>query len=227
MKRVGDLWRRVVDPDNLWAAYLNARKGKRSRADVAAFCLRAERELLLLHEELSGERWQPGAYRHFKIYDNKPRIISAAPFRDRVVHHAVMRVVEPILDRRFIPWTYACRKGKGVHKAVNHYQRAGRRYAYALKLDVRWYFQSIDHEILKQQLRRRIKDARVLRLLNRIIDHSAHLQPSRLSFPGDDLLTCLERPHGITIGNLTSQIFANLYLNDIDQEVDPKNWTGC
>jgi len=100
MKRVGQLWRQVVSVDNLLLAYYRARQGKRQRADVAAFSFNVEQEIFALHDELTTGNYQPGAYRQFIIRERKPRLISAAPFRDRVVHHAVMNVLEPILDRR-------------------------------------------------------------------------------------------------------------------------------
>ena len=149
----------------------------------------------------------------------KPRLIAAAPFRDRVVHHALMNVLEPLLDRRFIADSYACRRGKGVHGAVARYQGWSRRYRYALKMDVQRYFPSIDRQLLKDKLRRMVKDDGVLWLLGRIIDTAPPELGVAWRFPGDDLLTPLERPTGIPIGNLTSQILANLYLNDFDHWV--------
>ena len=166
---------------------------------MAAFFLDLEGELLRLQAELRDGRYQPGPYRQFWIRDRKPRLISAAPFRDRVVHHAVMAPLEPWLDRRFIAHSYACRPGKGAHRAVDYYQRQARRYPYVLKVDIARYFPSIHCAILSEQLRRYVADPALLGVLQRILDAS----------PSD-------RGVGIPIGNLTSQIFANLYLNDID-----------
>ena len=135
-----------------------------------------------------------------------------------------MNLIEPPLDRTFIHDSYACRRGKGVHAAVDRYQGWARRNAYALKMDVARYFPSIDHEILKEKLRRRIKDARVLALLDRIIDTSPPVEEPPVYFPGDDLLTPLERRRGIPIGNLTSQFLANLYLDDLDHYVKQRAW---
>ena len=160
--------------------------------------------------------YSPGAYRQFTVYERKPRLISVAPFRDRVVHHAVMHVLEPLLDQRFIPDTYACRKNKGVHRAVDRYQQFAREYAYVLKLDIRRYFPSIDRTILIQQLDRRIKDKSVLDLLHRIIDNGPETGGPVQFFPGDDLVSVSERRRGLPIGNLTSQFFANLYLDEFD-----------
>ncbi len=217
MKRLRDLWPQLITFDNLWQAWRQARRGKSRSAGAVAFELDLERELLALQRELNDGAYQPGAYRLFTLYERKPRLIAAAPFRDRVVHHAVMNVIEPPLDRTFIFDSYACRRGKGTHAAVDRYQRWAQRYPYVLKLDIQRYFPAIDHARLKAKLRRRIADPQVLALLDQIIDGSpteAAGEPAW--FLGDDLLTPLERRHGIPIGNLTSQFFANLYLDDLD-----------
>jgi retron-type reverse transcriptase len=220
MKRLGNLWPQVLDFENLLLAFRKARKGKRTRAEVARFDLDLERELLALQSELRDGRYRPGTYRIFTIYERKPRQIAAAPFRDRVVHHALLNLIEPLLDRRFIHDSYACRPGKGVHRAADRYQTWARRYAYALKLDVARYFPSIDHDILKCQLRRHLKDLGVLWLFDLIIDHSPPFPDEPVTyFPGDDLFTPLARRSGIPIGNLTSQFLANLYLNELDHFV--------
>jgi RNA-directed DNA polymerase len=186
---------------------------------VAEFGLDLERELIALQQELENGEYKPGAYRLFTIYDRKPRVIAAAPFRDRVVHHAVMNLIEPPLDRTFISDSYACRHGKGVHAAVDRYQAWAQAYKHVLKMDVRQYFPSIDHILLKAKLRRRIKDERASELLDRIIDGSPNATAEPCYFPGDELFTPLERRVGIPIGNLTSQFFANLYLDDLDHYI--------
>ena len=216
MKRIGRIWDKVVAMDNLYAAFCKARKGKRRRPDVARFSLDLEQALCGLQRELVSGQYSPGAYRQFTLYERKPRVISVAPFRDRVVHHAVMNVLEPLLDKRFIPDSYACRQNKGVHEAVARYQQFARCNAYILKLDIRRYFPSIDQAILKQQLARRIKDRPVLNLLDRIIDNSPDTRAPVHFFPGDNLVSVSERRRGLPIGNLTSQFFANLYLDEFD-----------
>ncbi len=219
MKRLGALWPALTSWDNLLLAYRKARLGKRRRSEVARFSCHLEPELLALQRELLDGDYQPGAYRQFTIYDRKPRVISAAPFRDRVVHHAVMNMIDAPLDKRFIEDSYACRKGKGVHAAVNRYQAYAQKYAYVLKLDIRQYFPTIDHGILKNALARRIKDLNTLKLLSLIIDASPEsIAPFDL-FSGDDLFSALAQRRGIPIGNLTSQFFANLYLDDFDHWV--------
>lgn len=219
MKRITNIWAQVVSFENLWRAYRTARLGKRTRRGGAEFGLNLERELLSLQCELADGSYRPGAYRQFTIYERKPRLISAAPFRDRVVHHAIMQLLEPILDRKFIYDSYACRRGKGVHAAMTRYQAWAQTYRYVLKMDVQRYFPSIDHVLLKDKLRRMIGDGRVLTLLDLLIDGSPRLEAELDYFPGDNLLSPLGRRRGIPIGNLTSQFFANLYLNDLDHEL--------
>lgn len=219
MKRIDGIWAPLTSFENLLRAYHKARRGKRGRPGVAEFGLNLERELLALQRALHDGTYRPGDYRLFTIYERKPRIIAAAPFCDRVVHHAVMRCIEPTLDRTFVSDSFACRRGKGVHAAVDRYQAWAQTYRYVLKMDVRQYFPSIDHELLKEKLRRRIKDERVLDLLDRIIESSPQGASVPCYFPGDDLLTPVDRRIGIPIGNLTSQFFANLYLDDLDQAI--------
>jgi retron-type reverse transcriptase len=218
MKRLGRIWPDLVSFDNLLSAYRKARKGKQSSPAVAEFTLNLESELLSLQQELTSFTYRPGEYRLFTLYERKKRQIAAAPFRDRVVHHAIMNRIEPAIDRRFIHDSYACRQGKGVHAAVDRYQAWSRRYPYVLKLDIEQYFPSIDHEILKRKLRCYVKDRYVLALLDRIID-TAPIETGRpdcVYFPGDELFTPMERRTGLPIGNLTSQFFANLYLDGVD-----------
>jgi hypothetical protein len=210
-------WDDVISFANLLHAYHRARRGKGARPDVITFGVNLETELLELQERLSNGHYRPGPYRQFTVYERKPRLISAAPFVDRVVHHAVMAIVEPYIDPQFIPDSYACRAGKGVHAAVRRYQRLARRFAYVVHLDVRQYFPSIDHAVLKAMLTRRIADARIVDLLHRIVDSGPAVSGDLRYFGDDDLFTPLQRRRGIPIGNLTSQFFANLYLDDFDQ----------
>ena len=219
MKRIGDLWPRILDFQNLLLAWRRARRGKRSRSAVVRFGLDLERNLFELQAELASHHYRPGEYRQFEIYDRKVRTISAAPFRDRVVHHALMNLVEPALDSRFIHHCYACRTGKGVHAAVNRSQRWAARYRYALKLDVSRYFPSIDHHIVKAKLARLIKDPDVLWLFGQIIDSAPPVNTPLTVFPGDDLVELMRRRRGLPIGNLTSQFLGNLYLNDLDHHL--------
>ena len=178
MKRQGNLWEGMISFESLLLAAHAAARGKRFKPGVARFVFDLERQLLRLHEELASKTYRPGPYRTFTIYEGKTRQISAAPFRDRVVHHALTGVLEPIFERSFIFDSYACRKGKGTHAAVDRCQQFARRYRYVLKADVRKFFPSIDHEILKTLIARKIKDPDVLWLVGLIIDHSNPPGPS-------------------------------------------------
>ena len=216
MKRWTDLWPGVVSWSNLVLAARKARRGKRSREVVQRFEFHQERELLRLqHELLSGE-YQPGPFTTHWITQPKPRLISAAPYRDRVVHHALMNVLEPLLDRHFHRDSYACRIGKGTHHAARRLQQLMKQFPYTLQCDVVKFFPSIDHDILKELFRQRIKDCRVLALLDTVVDGSNEQEAVIQWFPGDSLLSPADRRKGLPIGNLTSQWFANWYLTNFD-----------
>ena len=148
MKRHGNLFDELVSWPNLLKAAYQAARGKRFRDNVARFNFDYERQLLQLGRELQARAYRPSAYRTFTIHEPKRRLISATPFRDRVVHHALCNVIEPIFERRFVFDSYACRKGKGTHAAVSRTQQYLRRFRYVLKADVRKFFPSIDHQIL-------------------------------------------------------------------------------
>ena len=215
-RKAQNLFDGIASFEALHAAALRAAKGKRSKPGVAAFLANLETEVLCLERELRTGNYRPGGYRKIEIFDPKHRIVSAAPFRDRVVHHAWCAVCEPLFERGFIYDSYANRVGKGTHRAVGRYERFRNRFGYVLRADIFRYFPAIDHEILKRDLRRRIGCPRTLELADRIVDGSNRQEPVNLLFPGDDLLTPLERRRGLPIGNLTSQLFANIYLNPLD-----------
>ncbi len=217
MKRVGNLWPELTSFENLLGAALAAAAGKRRRPDVCAFLLDLEPNLVRLRRELLDGSYEHGPYRTFQIREPKPRRISAAAFRDRVVHHALTRVLEPVFERRFSPFSFACRKGKGAHAALRLAREACSRHAYVLKCDVRKYFASIDHEILKGKLARTVKCAPTLALAGRIIDGSNPQEDAHFYFGGDDLFTPFLRRRGLPLGNQTSQFFANVYLDGLDQ----------
>ena len=219
MKRYGYLWSQIIDFENLWQAARQAQRVKRFRSNVLAFNHDLEANLLQLQTELQKHTYQPGNYRTFEIIDPKPRLISAAPYRDRVVHHALCNVIVPLIERSFIDDSYANRVGYGTHKALRRAVQFARSRRYVLQCDIRKYFPSIDHTILKQQLRRRLKGRATLRLIDTIIDNSNPQSDELVYFPGDTLLTPLERRAGLPIGNLTSQFFANVYLNRFDHWV--------
>ena len=165
MKRYGHLWDQVVSFEALLRAADTARRGKRFRPAVAAFHFDQERALWKLHEELTTKTYRPGAYRSFFIHAPKKRQISAAPYRDRVVHHALTGVLEPIFEKTFIADSYACRKGKGTHAGVKRCQQFARRFRYVLKADIQKFFPSMGHEICKHLVARKIKDRDVLWLV--------------------------------------------------------------
>lgn len=213
------MYERVCAFDNLYAAYLSARKGKRSRADVAAFEFNAEAELIALRDDLLEGHYQPGPYRSFFIHEPKRRLISAAPFRDRVLHHALCRVIEAIFERRFIGDSYANRLGRGTHRALDRCTQFLRRFKYVMPLDVVQFFPSIDHIILRQILARAIRDAHVLALIDTILRSGVGVLSDvydMVWFHGDDA-SAVRRARGLPIGNLTSQFWANVYLNEFDQ----------
>jgi hypothetical protein len=177
--------------DNLLLAYRQASKGKRGQPNVAAFERKLEDNLLWLQAGLRDGTYRPGRYYSFFIHEPKRRLISAAPFRDRVVHHALCNLIEPIFERSFIPDSYANRLGKGTHRALDRCQQFARRYPYVLQGDVRQFFPSIDHAILRDLLARRVDDPEVLWLIDQILASGAGVLSEAYDmawFPGDDLL---------------------------------------
>jgi hypothetical protein len=184
-------------------AFLKAYRGSGKTDEACRFCFHLENELFLLKEEIEEGDYQPAPYRYFKVYDPKERVISVARFRDRVVHHAIVGVLEPIFEPVFIYDSYATRKGKGTHRAVKRSQSFLRKYPYYLKMDIDKYFDNIDHQILLDLIQRKVKDKRALELMARIIKNS-------------DVSRGIAAGRGLPIGNLTSQFFANVYLNPLD-----------
>ncbi len=221
MKTYRNLYPQVCDWDNLYLAYRKARKGKRGKPPAATFEYDLEANLIQLRQELVTKSYTPGAYHSFYIHEPKRRLISAAPFRDRVVHHALCNIIEPIFERSFIHDSYANRVGKGTHRALDRAQQFARRFRYVLQCDVRQFFPSIDHAILRDILARKITDNDVLWLIDRILESGVGVLSEQYEmqwFPGDDLLA-INRPRGLPIGNLTSQFWANCYLNPLDHFV--------
>ena len=167
------LYSQIIAFENLLLAYKQARKGKKQTPTMHAFHFELEDNLWELHHELRCGQYQPGPYRSFYITDPKRRLISAAPFRDRVVHHALCQVIQPLFERKFIFHSYANRVGKGTHKAVDQAHQWVRQYPYVLKADLRKFFPSIDHQVLLRTLQRTIRCAPTLELCRRIIDSGA------------------------------------------------------
>jgi RNA-directed DNA polymerase len=219
MKRHGNLWPQIISFENLLAAARKAQRSKRYRDNVLEFNDGLEPNLLQLQATLQNHSYQPGAYRNFEIFEPKPRIISAAPYPDRVVHHALCAIIAPIFERTFIDDSYANRVGYGTHRALRRCTAFCANNFYVLQCDIRKYFPQIDHLILKDLIRRKIKCPDTLWLIDLIIDNSQHIDNDPVYFPGDDLLTPHQRQRGLPIGNLTSQFFANVYLNGFDHFV--------
>jgi len=239
--------------ENLLLAYRKASKGKRGQPNVASFEYKLEDNLLRLQRELRDKTYQPGAYHSFYIHDPKKRLISAAPFRDRVVHHALCNLIEPIFERSFIFDSYANRIGKGTHKALDRATHYARRFRYVLTCDIRQFFPSIDHEILFNILDMSLRAhfakqsplitgdcfdpsvsirrfaatqpagsrSDIIWLVEKILQSGIGVlseEYQMIYFPNDDLFA-INRPRGLPIGNLTSQFWANCYLNPFDHFV--------
>lgn len=199
-------------------AHQRAAASKRGRVPAAAFEHRLADNLITLQTELGEHRYVPGAYAHFYIHEPKRRKISASPFRDRVVHHALCNIIEPWFERRFIFDSYANRVDKGSHRAVDRLQLFASRYRYVLRLDIVKHFPSIDHAVLLDILGRVIHDDDILALVATIVASGSGVLEDELDmvwFPGDDLWSA-HRPRGLPIGNLTSQFWSNCYLDPLD-----------
>jgi len=192
----------VADLHNLTSAAWRAARGKGKRPEVAAFMTSLLDRLHELRDEILEERLELQPPHVFHIRDPKPRVIRAPRFRERVLHHALMSLVGPVLERTLIDDTYACRCGKGTAAAVCRAQQHVRRFDWYVKMDVRQYFASVRHDIIKQLLRRRIRGDATLRLIDQLIDFHTD-QPGR----------------GLPIGALSSQNFANFYLNGLDRAI--------
>jgi RNA-directed DNA polymerase len=201
VQRIGHLFEQVTSYENLYTAFRLARRGCGNTPQVCRFFFHLERELLRLQDELQSSSYRPGVYHYFTIQDPKERVIAVAPVRDRVVHHAIVRVLTPIYERVFIFDSYATRPGKGTHAAIRRAQSFLRRWQFYLKTDIAKYFDSVDHDILLTLLRCKLKDRLLLELLERIIRNTP--------VPGK----------GLPIGNLTSQFLANVYLDPLDHEL--------
>ncbi|MBF6591533.1 MAG: RNA-dependent DNA polymerase [Ktedonobacterales bacterium] len=211
VKRAYDLYPQVCAFHNLVWAERTAARGKRGRPDIARFEYRLEDELLGLRDELRQQTYRPGPYRRYMVREPKARIISAAPYRDRVVHHALCRVIEPPFERRFIGDSYASRLGKGTHAALDRGTFFARRFPYVLRCDIEQFFPSVDHAILHDRLARVVGDADVLWLCDRILAGGTE-SPAPPVGQGVGGV-------GLPIGNQTSQFWANVYLDALDQFV--------
>lgn len=206
---------------NLLAAYIAAARGKHASEGVARFAYHAGEAVLRLQRALAAGTWQPGGYVQFPLHEGKRRWFSAAPFADRVVHHALLQVVERRFEATFCDASYANRRGRGTHRAIGRLQQHARRHRHVLRLDVQRHFASIDHAILLELLGRRIPEPGLQRVVRAIVASGEHVAdpaepPPQWLFLGDDLLA-LARPRGLPVGNLTSQHWSNVYLHPLDE----------
>ena len=208
----------VADWSNLIAAFRAAAKGKRQTSAVARFEVDMAEGLLDLQSDLLARRYRPRPYRQFIVHEAKRRRIAAAHFRDRVVHHALVRLTEPVLETGFSSASFANRPGLGTHRAIDRFQVLARAYRYVLRLDIMKHFPSIDHALLQFYLQERFPDEGLRWLISVIIDSGIGLdgRPVAAWLPGDGLFDG-HRPRGLPIGNLTSQIWSNAYLDPVDQ----------
>lgn len=224
MKKIKGIFPKIYDFENLFCAYKAAIKCKRYRQDVMEYTDRLEDNLIILQNELIWGQYSVGTYNIFYVYEPKKRLIMSLLFKDRVAQHAIYRQINPLFEKKFIFDSYACRVGKGTHKAIDRLQywlkqtdRKPKKYYY-LKLDVSKYFYRIDHGILKKILAKMIDDPPLLDLMAKIID----CEDTKFGLPlgadiGDVAFDRMLDDVGLPIGNLTSQMFANLYLNELDQ----------
>jgi retron-type reverse transcriptase len=203
MKRYNNLFNEIFSRENLYAAYLDARKSKRGRRACYLFEQRLGYQLDTLYSQIHSGTYLPQPYYKFTVYEPKKRIIYAPAFRDCVVQHAIYRVVYTIFDRGFIDQSYACRIGKGTHKAsdkAQEYLRNSDPDSYVLKMDIKKFFYSINREVLRRQVSRKIKEKRLVDIMMMFAAHN-------------------DSSVGIPIGNLLSQLYALVYLNQMDHYI--------
>ncbi|MEA2049647.1 MAG: reverse transcriptase domain-containing protein [Campylobacterota bacterium] len=214
------MYDKICDINNLYKASKDAMKGKKSKKYVAKFWLNEDKEINSIHKQLLNKSYRFGTYKEFTINDNGvQRKISAAPFKDRVVHHAITNILEPIFEPSFIYDSYANRKGKGTLKALQRAKYYANKYKYVLQLDIKKYFPSIDFEILLNQLEKKVTCKDTLSLLEQLIYNSNKQDETNFYFEDDNLFTPYEKRRGLPLGNQTSQFFGNIYLNSFDHTV--------
>ncbi|MCB5284772.1 MAG: RNA-directed DNA polymerase (Reverse transcriptase) [Candidatus Cloacimonetes bacterium] len=211
-KRVGFLYDQLTSWSNLYLAYKKACRHKKRKEETSEWMFNCEKNLFDLQAELKEHRYQPRPYRYFMIREPKERVISVAAFRDRVVHHALVNIIEPIFETIFIKDSYATRKHKGLHLAVSSAQNYAGKHQWYMKLDIEQFFASVDHAILLGLIRRKIKDEEVLSLCATILGNQTESMKGYGTCPGNGA-------RGLPVGNLTSQFFANVYLNKLDHHV--------
>ncbi|MCX6809710.1 MAG: reverse transcriptase domain-containing protein [Candidatus Berkelbacteria bacterium] len=232
MKIYTDLFEKIISLENLFTGFDEFKRDKQNKKDVLKFEWNLESNIVELHRELKYHNYKHGVYTKFIICDPKPRIIHKATVRDRVLHHAIFSVLNPLFEPCFISHSFSCRVGKGTHKGVEtltkilrQVSQNGTRPCFALKCDVKKFFASVDHSILLGIIKRKIKDDEAIWLLWEIIESfpsASQIEPlDKLGIYERENTFCprqesLFAKHGLPIGNLTSQLFANIYLNEFD-----------
>lgn len=206
--RMSHDYKNIISIKNLCDAWTEFIRGKKSRKDVAEFSLNLSQNIYRLHEDLRTKIYRHGAYEAFSISDPKPRSIHKATVRDRLLHHAIYRVLYPYFDKKFIYDSYSCRQLKGTHRALNRFNdfvaqvsQSSSRTCWVLKCDVRKFFASIDQVTLTNIFKRHIGDADTVWLIERTIESFQSTGPGK----------------GLPLGNLTSQLLVNVYMNEFDQ----------
>jgi len=203
----------IISVENLLLAWEEFLKGKRNRGDVQEFSFRLADNILSLRQDLKTLTYNHGSYQSFSISDPKPRIIHKAPVRDKLLHHAIHRILYPFFEKRFVNDSYSCRIGKGTHKAADRFQKFfwkvsknNTKTCWVLKCDIKKFFASIDQEILMKIFKKHISNEDIVWLINRIVGSFSSTKPGK----------------GLPLGNLTSQLLVNIYMNEFDQFVKHK-----
>jgi len=217
---------KIISVENLLLAWKEFMRGKRNKKDVQEFQLHFMDNILFLHQDLKNKTYKHGGYIAFNISDPKPRDIHKASVRDRLLHHAIYRILYPYFDSKFIRDSYSCRLNKGTHKAINRFRAFSRKVSknstrpcLVLKCDIRKFFANIDHKILKNILSKASFDTDILWLLSQVIDSFFTSSTGKTNGAQNHIYAMAEMGEGLPLGNLTSQLLVNIYMNEFDQFV--------
>ena len=215
----------LISIENIFQAWSEFRKGKSKRLDVQIFERNFEDNLFILHQKLKNKIYKHGEYQSFYVNDPKQRHIHKAKVADRVVHRLLYTFLYELFDKSFIYDSYSCRLEKGAHKGIKRLEQFARKVSqnytrpcWALKLDIKKFFASVDHRVLKKLIRRKIKDSNILQIIDQVIDSFCSVPAKTVGCHP----TASNKNKGMPLGNLTSQVFANIYLNELDQFVNHK-----
>lgn len=211
--KLSNIYQDIISVENLLQAWEEFLPGKKNKEDVCEFSKNLMENILDLHHDLLNKNYRHGGYKAFKISDPKPRNIHKASVRDRLLHHAVYRILYPFFDKTFLSESYSCRLNKGTHRAINKFREFGyivsknnTKTCWVLKCDIRKCFASVDQEILADILNKFISDRDITDLLSKIIESFSSTEAGK----------------GLPLGNLTSQLLINIYLNELDQFIKHK-----